>query len=132
MFAEIPGQERAKAYVAEVLARGPGHAYLLAGPEGLGKREFAMEFAAALVTPCGGCGECADCERARRGAHPDLTVIEREGEFIRIDQVASLIADLSLKPFSAERRVWVIVEPERMNGNSDSSMLARRSKTSTK
>ncbi len=101
--------------MAEVLARGPGHAYLLAGPEGLGKRDFAREFAAALVTPCGGCGECADCERARRGAHPDLVVIEREGEFIRIEQVARLIADLSLKPFSAERRVWVIIEPERMN-----------------
>jgi len=34
MFADIPGQARAKAYMAGALARGAGHAYLLVGPEG--------------------------------------------------------------------------------------------------
>ena len=122
-FDSIPGQARAKAYVAGALARGAGHAYLLAGPEGLGKRRFALELGAVLVASCGGCGHCDECDRLARGVHPDLTVIEREGEFIRIEQVAELIADLSLKPFSATRRVWVIVEPERMNVEAANTFL---------
>ncbi|MGZ4199970.1 MAG: DNA polymerase III subunit [Thermoleophilia bacterium] len=123
MFADIPGQARAKAYVAGALERGAGHAYLLAGPEGLGKRRFARELGAALVAACGGCGHCDECERLARGVHPDLTVIEREGEFIRIGQIAELIADLALKPFSATHRVWVIVEPERMNVEAANTFL---------
>lgn len=123
MFADIPGQARAKAYVAGALARGAGHAYLLAGPEGLGKRRFAVELGAALVAACGGCGHCAECERLTRGVHPDLVLIEREGEFIRIEQVAELIADLALKPFAATHRAWVIVEPERMNVEAANTFL---------
>ncbi len=123
MFADIPGQARAKAYVAGALARGAGHAYLLAGPEGLGKQRFAVELGAALVAACGGCGHCAECERLTRGVHPDLVVIEREGEFIRIEQIAELIADLALRPFAATHRVWVIVEPERMNVEAANTFL---------
>ena len=115
MFADIPGQARAKAYVAGALARGAGHAYLLAGPEGLGKRRFALELGAHLVAACGGCGTCDECDRLARGVHPDLVVIEREGEFIRIEQIAELIADLSLKPFTSTHRAWIVVEPERLN-----------------
>ena len=123
MFADIPGQERAKAYVAGALSRGAGHAYLLAGPEGLGKRRFALELGAHLVAACGGCGRCDECDRLARGVHPDLTVIEREGEFIRIEQIAELIADLSLKPFAATHRAWIVVEPERLNDAAANTFL---------
>ena len=50
-------------------------------------------------------------------------MIEREGEFIRIEQIAALIADLALKPFSSTHRVWVIVEPERMNVEAANTFL---------
>ncbi len=122
-FADIPGQARAKAYVAGALARGAGHAYLLAGPEGLGKRRFARELGARLVAACGACGHCDECERLARGAHPDLTVIEREGELLRREQIVALIADLALKPFGAGHRVWIIVEPERMNAEAANTFL---------
>ena len=123
MFEAVPGQARAKAYFERALERGPGHAYLLAGPEGLGKRAFARELAARLVTSCGGCGACDECDRVARGVHPDLTVVEREGEVIRIGQIHELIADLSLRPFSASRRVWIIAEPERFNDEAANTFL---------
>ena len=81
MFAGIPGQAQAKAFFERVIRDGSlSHAYLLAGPEGLAKTEFARDLGAALVTSCDGCGACPDCERARAGLHPDLHVLEREGD----------------------------------------------------
>ncbi len=124
MFQDIPGQERAKEFFARALRDGTlSHAYLLAGPEGLGKTAFAAELGAALVSPCGGCGACAECERARRGAHPDLHVLEREGDQYRLEQIKPVIADLSLKPFAAARRVWVIPEAEHLHQTAANKLL---------
>ncbi len=124
MFDTIPGQEPAKALFRRALAEGvPSHAYLLTGPEGLGKAEFAREVGVALVASCGGCGACAECERARRGAHPDLRVIAREGERIRLEQINPLVAELALKPFTAERRVWVLPEVEQLTPEAANKLL---------
>src|SRR5450756_1396517 len=99
------------------------HAYLLSGPEGLAKTAFARELAVALVSACGGCGACAECERARRGIHPDLHVVEREGDLIRFEQVGPVIADLGLKPFSGSRRVWIIPEVEYLHPAAANKLL---------
>lgn len=124
MFETVPGQERAKALFARALAGDSlSHAYLLAGPEGLGKLDFARDVGVALVASCGGCGACQECDRARRGAHPDLRVVEREGVRIRLDQVEPLVAELALKPFAAARRVWVLPEAEQLMPEAANKLL---------
>jgi DNA polymerase-3 subunit delta' len=124
VFERIPGQARAKELFARALRDDAlSHAYLLAGPEGTGKVEAALEVAVALVAACGGCGHCSDCERARRGAHPDLHVIEREGDEIRSEQIAPVIEELALKPFAASRRVFVIPEVEYFNVPAGNKLL---------
>jgi DNA polymerase-3 subunit delta' len=124
VFDAVPGQTQAKAFFSRVLRDGSlSHAYLLAGPEGLAKTAFARELGAALVSGCGNCGACPACERARRGAHPDLHVLEREGDVYRVEQIEPVVADLSLKPFSAAHRVWVIPEVEYLNPQSANKLL---------
>lgn len=124
MFEAVPGQERAKAFFSRALRDGSlSHAYLLAGPEGLAKTAFARELGAALVSECGDCGACPECERALAGVHPDLHVLEREGDLWRVEQVRAIVNDLSLKPFSAAHRVWVIPEIEYMNRESANKFL---------
>ncbi len=124
MFAGIPGQEQAKAFFTRVIGSGTlSHAYLLSGPEGLAKTEFARELGASLVASCENCGACPECERARRGMHPDLHLLEREGDLIRVDQIEPVVADLSLKPFSAARRVWVIPEVEYLHPAAANKLL---------
>ena len=124
MFDDVLGQDKAKEMFARaVRERTLSHAYLLSGPEGLAKTAFARELAVALVSACGGCGACAECERARRGIHPDLHVVEREGDLIRFEQVGPVIADLSLKPFAAGRRVWVIPEVEYLHPAAANKLL---------
>lgn len=124
MFAGIPGQAQPKAFFERVLRDGTlSHAYLLAGPEGLAKTEFARELGAALVSSCGDCGVCPQCLRARAGLHPDLHVLEREGDLIRVAQVEPLVGDLSLKPFSATHRVWIIPEVEYLHPAAANKLL---------
>ena len=124
MFAGIFGQEKAREVFARALReRTLSHAYLLSGPEGLAKTAFARELGVALVCACGGCGACAECERAHRGVHPDLHVVAREGDLIRVAQVDPVIADLSLKPFAAGRRVWVIPEVEHLHPAAANKLL---------
>src|SRR5665811_857879 len=64
-----------------------------------------------------------ECERARRGIHPDLHVVEREGDLIRFEQVGPVIADLGLKPFSGSRRVWIIPEVEYLHPAAANKLL---------
>lgn len=124
MFDDVLGQEKAKEMFARALReRTLSHAYLLSGPKGLAKTAFARELAVALVSACGGCGACAECERARRGIHPDLHVVEREGDLIRFEQVGPVIADLGLKPFSGSRRVWIIPEVEYLHPAAANKLL---------
>jgi DNA polymerase-3 subunit delta' len=124
VFAGIPGQARPKAFFERALREGTlSHAYLFVGPEGLAKTEFARELGAALVAPCGGCGACRECERARAGLHPDLHLLQREGDLWRLEQVKAIVKDLSLRPFSAAHRVWVIPEAEYMNKESANKFL---------
>jgi DNA polymerase-3 subunit delta' len=124
VFDDVLGQEKAKEMFARALReRTLSHAYLLSGPEGLAKTAFARELAVALVSACGGCGACAECERAHRGIHPDLHVVEREGDLIRFEQVGPVIADLGLKPFSGSRRVWIIPEVEYLHPAAANKLL---------
>ena len=72
--------------------------------------------------------------RAPRRA-PRPARVEREGEFIRVEQIAELIADLSLKPFSADAPRLGHPRgraPERRGGQQASSRASRsRPRTST-
>src|SRR5688500_5033323 len=58
------------------------HAYLFCGPEGVGKRTVAIEFAAALICESEGakpCGECRPCRDTLAGRHPDVEILEPGG-----------------------------------------------------
>ena len=124
MFEDIPGQERAKDFFRRVVADGTlSHAYLLAGPEGLAKTEFALALGAALASSCGGCGTCPECDRARRGVHPDLHVLEREGDQIRVEQIEPIVGDLGLRPVSAGHRVWVVPGVEHLHSAAANRLL---------
>lgn len=93
------------------------HAYLFTGPEGVGKRTLAAEFARALLCEaspalCERHQPCRQCQRVLKGAHPDLLTVAPiisgkrvRTEKIKIEPVRQLIYDLTLKPVMAGRRV---------------------------
>ena len=113
-FARVPEQLEAKRLLGAALAEGPAHAYLLHGPPGVGKRTAAFSFAAALL---------GDERRVETRTHPDLYVLEPLGEMIRIDDVRALRHDLHMRPFEAERRVYLVLDAQRMNEDAADALL---------
>ncbi|MCC6224172.1 MAG: DNA polymerase III subunit [Thermoleophilia bacterium] len=113
-FERLPDQPEARRLLEAALAETPGHAYLFHGPSGVGKRAFALAFAGALL---------GDADRAERGVHPDVYVLEPLGEQIRIDQVRELRHDLHMRPFEASRRVYLILGADLMNEDAADALL---------
>ncbi|GEM_PF-798414 len=119
LFSSIVGQGLAVAMLDKALERGPVHAYLLAGPPGVGKTEAALAFAAGLVCPQGGCGRCNTCRRVQEGIHPDVEWVAPEGNLYRLEEVQERISrHVAYRPYEADSRarVYVITEAERLRG----------------
>ena len=118
-FNDIQGQERVIATLRRMIAgRRIPSALLFAGPHSIGKRSTALALAKALNCPereGEACGRCPTCRKIQQGVHPDVLVVEPEGQFIRIDQVREVVGSLALNPFEAKKRVVVVAEAERMN-----------------
>ena len=113
-FAELAQQPEAKRLLEGALAEGPAHAYLLYGPPGVGKRTAASALAGALL---------GDERRVATRTHPDLYVLEPLGEMIRIDDVRALRHDLHMRPFEADRRVYLVLDADRMNDDAADALL---------
>lgn len=113
-FASVPEQPEARRLLTAALAGDSAHAYLLHGPAGVGKRTAAFAFAAAML---------GDERRVRARTHPDLYVLEPLGEMIRIDDVRALRHDLHMRPFEGDRRVYLVLDAQRMNEDAADALL---------
>jgi DNA polymerase-3 subunit delta' len=116
------------------------HAYVLAGPDGIGKRAFARLLAQSTFCrecPEGqieACGECRACRSFSAGTWPDYIEIARpegKGE-IPVAAIAGspdkrgregLCFELSMAPQASTRRVAVIDEAHLMNTEGANALL---------
>jgi len=110
----LSSQPEARRLLDAALAEGPAHAYLFHGPAGVGKRSAALVFAGELI---------GDPERVVRRTHPDLYVVEPLGDQIRIGDIRALRRDLHLRPFEADRRVYLVFSAEAMNEDAADALL---------
>src|SRR3989337_2445199 len=142
----LMGQERAVAALERALREGRvAHAYLIVGPERVGKHTLALKLAPALncegrvgagAPTYGGdehavepCGECAPCRRIAGGIHADVqTVTVEEGEEgaqkgIHVSQIRDIERSAALKPFEGRSRVVIIDPAEEMNAAAQNAFL---------
>lgn len=113
-FDDLIEQSEAKHLLRAALRDGAAHAYLFHGPAGVGKRLAAVALAGELL---------GDPERTARRAHPDLYVLEPHGDQIRIDDVRELRHDLHMRPFEADRRVYLIFDAHLLNPDAADALL---------
>jgi DNA polymerase-3 subunit delta' len=135
---DLQGHEAAEEAFEAARARGRlHHAWLLTGPEGVGKATFAYRAARRLL------GAPADPRHGLLGAdpahpvsrqvlgraHPDLLVLERVGEdgkprkVIPVDEARRLSEFFSKSPASAPHRVAIIDAADDLNVNAANALL---------
>ena len=135
---DLDGHEAAEEAFEATRARGRlHHAWLLTGPEGVGKATFAYRAARRLLgapeDPAHGVlGASPDHPISRQiiaHAHPDLFVIERIGEdgkvrkVIPVDEARGLSEFFSKSPASSPHRVAIIDAADDLNVNAANAIL---------
>jgi DNA polymerase-3 subunit delta' len=120
------------------------HAYLFAGPEGVGKERAAVGLAQALTCPekpNEGCGTCSGCTRIAKGSHPDVTWLMPDAERverglagrsdftgtpsreIRVEQIRGLLERIALRGLESKRKVALVVDAHLMNQQAQNAFL---------
>ena len=135
---ELVGHEAAERAFEESRSRGRlHHAWLLTGPEGVGKATFAYRAARRLLgapaEPAYGIlGASPDHPVSRQvmaRSHPDLFVLERLGEdgkvrkVIPVDEARGLSEFFSKSPASAPHRVAIVDAADDLNVNAANALL---------
>ncbi len=127
----IVGQELVKRIWRTHLSAGTvANAYLLVGPDGVGKRRLALELAKTLnclaqdeqQRPC---EVCSTCSQITRQIHPDVHTISPSGASnqIKIEDIRQLISRLALRPFNARLQVAIIDGADRFTEEAANSLL---------
>ncbi len=106
------------------------HAYLFAGPPGVGRRTLALRFAQALnclQPPAPGvpCGECRNCRQIAKRQHPDLIIVEAESEggTLKVEQVREARRMLVLQPYESRYRIALFPRFQEANDSSANALL---------
>jgi DNA polymerase-3 subunit delta' len=144
-LASVVGQPRATDALQSALRSGSvHHAYLFAGPEGVGKELAALGLAQALTCPekpNAGCGSCASCTRIAKGSHPDVTWLMPDAERlerglagrsdfsgtpsreIRVEQIRGLLERIFLRGLESKRKVAIVVDAHMLNPQAQNAFL---------
>jgi DNA polymerase-3 subunit delta' len=128
---QLIGHEWAVRILQQHAAQGTmRHAYLITGPESVGRRTLALRFAQTLNChersergePC---LSCSTCEKIGGMQHPDLSVVQADtsGGVIKVDQIRELQRGLSLTPYDAEFRVALLLQFEQANQFAANALL---------
>ncbi len=116
------------------------HAYVFAGPEGIGKRLFARTLAQCLFCQQHAdeellaCGTCSACKQVLAGSHPDLHEVGRKSgkSEVTIDVLLGppenrgregLCYDLSRLPMAGDRKIAIIDDAVAMNEETANAFL---------
>ena len=131
-WGRIRGHEALVESFQRAVCRGRlAHAYLFAGPEGVGKRLFAGELAKALLCAHStddyleACDRCPDCLQVEAGTHPDLFVTGRPEDSldVPIEVMRELCRSFSLKSARGRGKVVILDDADDLNEASANSFL---------
>lgn len=114
---ELIGNSDVKRYLQRAIDEGRlGQALLFSGPEGVGKRQFAMAIARALLP---------DKAKVDSGNHPDIHVYAPEGKLglHSIDAMRRLSEEVYMAPFEGPWKFFIIDDADRLNVYSANALL---------
>lgn len=127
-LAEITGhQQIVQTLLNAVYCSRVVHAYLFAGPAGVGKETTALAFARALLCmqPVDGdaCGGCRACRQVESRNHPDFYTVQPSGASIKIEQVRGMLSRIPYRSYQGGRKVFLIHQAELMTADASNCLL---------
>ena len=132
-FRSIYGHEQIIEHLKTALAEDKvSHAYIFHGEDESGKMMLAEAFAQSIL--CDGaagdrdgedcCNRCKSCLQAKSHNHPDIIYVTHEKASIGVDDIRTqLNGDIMIKPYSSERKIYIIDEAEKMTEGAQNALL---------
>lgn len=112
MFSDIIGNDKLKKeLIHSVEINKTSHSYLFIGTEGIGKKLIAEEFAKMLLA-------VKDTENS-----PDFSIIEPDGNSIKIEQIREFQKKVSEKPIISNKKVYIIDDSDKMTVEAQNCLL---------
>lgn len=106
------------------------HAYIIYGPDGVGKSVFARYMASLVL--CKGdtahlrnkpCGKCEACHKIISNIHPDVLVSEPVKKGIVVDEIREIIDEIHLRPYEGSKKVIIIKDVQNMTPQAQNAFL---------
>jgi len=126
-FKHIKGQDKPiqilQGYIEQSRLEG---GYLFSGPEGVGKKLVAKQLAKqvnCLEDSTDACDRCLPCMKIESNQHPDVHIIESVESEIKIERIRQLQKDISLKPYEAKRKVFIIDNAHKLTAEAQGAIL---------
>jgi DNA polymerase-3 subunit delta' len=124
---KLVGNERVKTTLKAALAEQRlAHGLIFSGPDGVGKRQFALTLAKAVNCEVGqndSCDQCAVCHKIAAGDHLDVKFVGPDGAFIKAGQIRQLVDEANYRPFESRKRVFIIDPADAMNETAANALL---------
>ncbi len=126
IFENIIGNQKNKKILEDIIIKNKiANAYMFIGQESIGKFLFAKEFAKAILClnenkPCNKCKSCLEFDNSN---NPDLTIIEPDGNNVKIEQIRELNRKVVEKPIVSTKKVYIINDGQNITKEAQNALL---------
>ena len=126
MFEQIIGNKKIKEELVASIKKGNiSHSYLFLGTQGIGKKMIAKEFAKMILCTSENkyCNKCKSCIEFDTNNNPDFSIIEPDGNSIKIDQIREFQKKVSEKPIISQKKIYIINDSDKMTVEAQNCLL---------
>lgn len=126
-FESLIGNDEIKKVLNETINKNKIlNSYMFIGQSGIGKQQFAKEFARKILCISDNkqqCDNCESCIKFNSNNHPDFVEVSTNENSIKIAQIREMQEYIYQKPIVSNKKVFIINDAEKMTEEAQNSLL---------